>query len=163
VESVRRLTASTSAAWSDGSRTLRSTGLVAWRAVFVSASSSAAAGRPASSPALTRSSSPSRSVVPVPSRAMSRRAPPAGSRRRGPAALSRRASAEPSSHHHIECLDRDPDIDQLRARLRVSGGLADPEAQPVQSLDAGSDDGEADDGQRPLEILDNRAAGASSQ
>ena len=50
-------------------------------------------------------------------------------------------------------------IDQLRQCVLVSRGLEDPEAQPVQIRIAGSDDGEVDDRQRALEILENRAGG----
>jgi hypothetical protein len=50
-------------------------------------------------------------------------------------------------------------IDQLREYVLVPGGLEDPEAQPVQIRVAGSDDGEVDDRQRALEILENRAGG----
>lgn len=50
-------------------------------------------------------------------------------------------------------------IDQLRECVLVPGGLEDPEAQPVQIRIAGRDDGEVDDRQRALEILENRAGG----
>jgi hypothetical protein len=50
-------------------------------------------------------------------------------------------------------------IDQLRRCVLVSRGLEDPEAQPVQIRIAGSDDGDADDWQRALEILENGGGG----
>ena len=54
-------------------------------------------------------------------------------------------------------------IEQLRQCGLVRGGLEDPEAQPVEIHNGGSDDGKVDDGQRGLEILENRAGGSSSQ
>lgn len=50
-------------------------------------------------------------------------------------------------------------IEQLRQCGLVPGGLDDPEAQPIQILNAARDNSEADDGQRSLEILENPAGG----
>jgi hypothetical protein len=50
-------------------------------------------------------------------------------------------------------------IDQLRQCVLVSRGLEDPEAQPVQIRITGSDDGDADNWQRALEILENGGGG----